>query len=512
MIGEELIQQFLKETELFEERIQAFERGEIDRKTFKGISGRFGCYAQREKKYMLRLRFPGGRISKGHLAFLGEKTREYPLELMKITTCQTIQVHNLSASQVVSLMREALREGIITIGGGGDNPRNVMASPLSGADSRESFDVLPYAEAVSDYLISRMTELHLPRKLKTAFSNTKENLTHVNMRDLGFEANPDGSFSVYCAGGLGPNPKMGVLVEKQGKPEEVSLYVSAMIRLFTKYGNYKTRAKARSRYLQETLGEEGIRREYRSCLEEARKEETPWPIFYSHPILKAGEGETEGSRIIPQKQPGLYAVSYHPIGGCLTRKNIMVLCEVLKGIPHTEIRLSPDGTMYLLHLTAKEVPRILEATGGGGENLFETSTSCIGVPICQQGLGCSQWLLAHCIERVRRENFPDGLLPRMHISGCPSSCGTHQAASLGFMGARKKIQGEIVPAFRLFIKGQAKEPGAKLAKEVGILPEEGIPEFLAELGRCIQKSHKSFEAWLPEKEEEFLALVQKYEE
>ena len=143
MISEDLIQQFVKETELFEERIQAFESGEIDRKTFKGISGRFGCYAQREKNYMLRLRFPGGRISKEHLAFLGEKTREYPLELMKITTCQTIQVHNLSASQVVSLMREALEQGIITIGGGGDNPRNVMASPLSGTDREETFDVLP---------------------------------------------------------------------------------------------------------------------------------------------------------------------------------------------------------------------------------------------------------------------------------------------------------------------------------------------------------------------------------
>ena len=177
MISEDLIQQFVKETELFEERIQAFESGEIDRKTFKGISGRFGCYAQREKNYMLRLRFPGGRISKEHLAFLGEKTREYPLELMKITTCQTIQVHDLSASQVVSLMREALEQGIITIGGGGDNPRNVMASPLSGTDREETFDVLPYAEAISDYLLGRMTELHLPRKLKVAFSNTKENLT-----------------------------------------------------------------------------------------------------------------------------------------------------------------------------------------------------------------------------------------------------------------------------------------------------------------------------------------------
>ena len=158
----------------------------------------------------------------------------------------------------------------------------MMASPLSGIDREEIFDVLPYAEAISDYLLNRMTELHLPRKLKVAFSNTKENLTHANMRDLGFVANPDGTFSVYCAGGLGPNPKMGILVESHGKPENVSLYVSAMLRLFTRYGEYKVRAKSRSRYLQDTLGEEKIKEEYLRCLEEAKREEISWPVFYSH--------------------------------------------------------------------------------------------------------------------------------------------------------------------------------------------------------------------------------------
>ena len=72
MISEDLIQQFVKETELFEERIRAFEAGEIDRKTFKGISGRFGCYAQREKNYMLRLRFQAG-FQKNTWLFLGKR-------------------------------------------------------------------------------------------------------------------------------------------------------------------------------------------------------------------------------------------------------------------------------------------------------------------------------------------------------------------------------------------------------------------------------------------------------
>ena len=37
---------------------------------------------------------------------------------------------------------------------GGDYPRNVMASPLSGAECGEYFDVLPWAEKTAEYLLT----------------------------------------------------------------------------------------------------------------------------------------------------------------------------------------------------------------------------------------------------------------------------------------------------------------------------------------------------------------------
>ena len=79
------------------------------------------------------------------------------------------------------------------------------------------------------------------------------------------------------------------------------------------------------------------------------------------------------------------------------------------------------------------------------------------------------------------------------------------------MGCKKKVEGETLPAFRLFINGQAKKPGSRIGEEAGILPEEVIPEFLVELGRDIQKSHKSFEEWLPENKDRFLELVREFE-
>ena len=63
MLSKELLQHFEHDITRFEENILAFEHGEIDRKTFKGISGGFGSYAQKEQGYMLRLRLPGGHIT-----------------------------------------------------------------------------------------------------------------------------------------------------------------------------------------------------------------------------------------------------------------------------------------------------------------------------------------------------------------------------------------------------------------------------------------------------------------
>lgn len=188
MISSALQQKFREEISFFAEKIHAFEAGEIDRNTFKGISGGFGSYAQKTNGYMLRLRLPGGQISKETLRFFCDMIQTHHVNLLKLTTCQTIQMHNLNAASTVSIMRDALDFGIITKGGGGDNPRNVMASPLSGVESGETFDVLPYVKAAGEYLLNKMPDLYMPRKLKVGFSNTPSNETHATFRDLGFIA------------------------------------------------------------------------------------------------------------------------------------------------------------------------------------------------------------------------------------------------------------------------------------------------------------------------------------
>ena len=88
MLSKDLLQQFEDNITRFDENIHAFENGEIDRQTFKGISGGFGSYAQKEQGYMLRLRLPGGHITKEKLKFLADKISEHQIPLLKLTTCR----------------------------------------------------------------------------------------------------------------------------------------------------------------------------------------------------------------------------------------------------------------------------------------------------------------------------------------------------------------------------------------------------------------------------------------
>lgn len=134
---------------------------------------------------------------------------------MHLTTCQTLQFHDLDEATVKTLAVEALKCGIVTRGGGGDFPRNVTVSPLSGIEKGEYFNVLPWALAAADYLMTYIKGPKLPRKLKVGFSNTPANLTHATFRDLGFAAREDGTFDVYSAGGLGNNPAFGVKVAEK---------------------------------------------------------------------------------------------------------------------------------------------------------------------------------------------------------------------------------------------------------------------------------------------------------
>lgn len=508
---DEKLRHLIKDYMVFEEKTKEFYDGKLPKNEYKGISGGFGSYAERGgRSGMLRIRIPGGRLTKERLHFLLEMAEVYHIKKMKLTTCETIQLHYLQPWEICAIAAEALENGIICRGGGGDFPRNVMVSPLTGVGREEYFDVMPYAEEMSDYLLSLIGKVTLPRKLKVCFSSSPENVVHATYRDLGFAANADGTFDVYAAGGLGLKPKLGLKVAEHILPEDVLYFAKAMIDVFTEHGNYQVRSQARTRFMQDTLGKEGFVKEFERKLAEAKGGES----LKIHPAArhteKTGEGSICHKRIIPQKQKGLYAVLWHPLGGETEPEAMKRIYETIKDMEDVEVRLSPDESAYIINLTAAEAQKVLDATAGGAETLFEYSVACIGADICQQGLRDSQGFLRKCVQAVRQAGIRDGALPKIHISGCPSSCGTHQTAPIGFQGGVKKAEGEMKEAFTVFFHGASRQGEEKISVASGMMLADEIPDFLIELGRTVENAGCNYEIWADAHPDELERIAEKY--
>ena len=75
---EQLIQEWRASLPKFREMTEKFYAKEVSVKEYKGFSGGYGSYAQKGgEASMLRLRMPGGRLTKEKLKFIAEMVEQY---------------------------------------------------------------------------------------------------------------------------------------------------------------------------------------------------------------------------------------------------------------------------------------------------------------------------------------------------------------------------------------------------------------------------------------------------
>ena len=88
-------------------------------------------------------------------------------------------------------MRRMADEGITTREACGNSVRNITACPFAGVSPDEVFDVTPYAEALTRYLLRHPLAAVLPRKFKIAFEGCPEDHAFASINDLGWTARID---------------------------------------------------------------------------------------------------------------------------------------------------------------------------------------------------------------------------------------------------------------------------------------------------------------------------------
>lgn len=488
-------------------------QGDEELKNIKPTLGGMGVYEQREKgTFMLRVRVPAGILSIEALQDIVAIGKQVKVPRFHLTSRQDIQFHGLSLAGTIEVMEVLLEKGLVTTGGGGNNPRNVACSPLSGVEKGEVFDVVPYVLKACDYIMAHLTSYHLPRKYKIAFSNSEKDHANATATDLGFVAiEKEGKhfFKIFGGGGMGRNAKAGIVLVEALPTAEILYYIQGMKRLFETHGNYEDRNKARIRYIVEKLGEKKFVETLKEYVAEVKAEgnlvvsidevgsnqELNSQVATCHGKGNENRMTQEEAHLIPQKQQGLYSIFVHPLGGYVSSEVLESMTQVLAKFKRASLRLTMNQGFYIINLTKEEAEQVEALTAAiHVKGVMGSLTACTGANTCQIGIAPTEELI-HLIE----EHFRDialevqEVLPPLHISGCLNSCAAHQVATLGLCGQKKRLGDQVKNVFMLHINGHKDLSGATLSQEVGLLALEEVPIFLEKLAVKLKNGELSLE-------------------
>src|SRR5215472_16954999 len=230
---------FANEAEIdeFVATLEKFERGEVSPDEWRAYRLVRGTYGQRQSDVqMLRVKIPQGVLSAEQLEALADVADAYSRGFGHITTRQNVQFHFVKLHDVEPAMRRLAEAGLTTREACGNSVRNITACPYAGVAVDERFDVTPYAEALTRYLLRHPLSSTLPRKFKIAFEGCPTDHVGTAINDIGFRAvlGPSGGrgFRVTVGGGTSILTRSGGLLHEFLPASELFRVAEAILRVF----------------------------------------------------------------------------------------------------------------------------------------------------------------------------------------------------------------------------------------------------------------------------------------
>ena len=485
-------------------KIEMFHNGKIDEEKFRSLRLARGVYGQRQQGVqMIRIKLPYGKVSSEQLRRISDVSEEYSIGRLHITTRQDIQIHFVDLNRTPELWAELEKSDITLREACGNTVRNVTASETAGIDVDEPFDVSPYAHALFQYFLRNPISQELGRKFKVSFSSSDADTGLSYMHDLGFIAKiEDGvrGFKVMLGGGLGSQPRHADELYSFLPTDKIIPLMEGVVRVFDRYGERKSRAKARLKFLLKDLGLDG----FKALLEEEQLaipvksfpiDAAVYPeaqiVKVSVPNVEIKDQKTfenwKSTNLIPQKQEGYVAIGIKVLLGDFYLKGARALADLVEKYAAGEIRLTLRQNIIIPFVKEELVPFFyteLEKIGftEAGYNKAIDITACPGTDTCNLGIASSTGI-AEELEKVMKEEYPDYINNPdvvIKISGCMNACGQHNMANIGFQGMSVRTKSKLVaPALQVLLGGGNRGNGeGRFADKVVKIPSKRGPEAL----------------------------------
>src|SRR5689334_11414181 len=257
----------------FAEVLGQFERGEITPEQWRVFRLVRGTYGQRQvdDAQMIRVKIPQGVLSAEQLDALADVAEQYSRGFGHITTRQNVQFHFVKLHDVEPAMRQLAEAGLTTREACGNSVRNITACQFAGVSADEPFDVTPYAEALTRFLLRHPLSSSLPRKFKIAFEGCAHDHIKLTINDIGWKARvQDGvrGFRVFVGGGTATMTTAASVLFDFLPAEDMLNVAEAVIRVFHTRGDYKHKQRNRMKFLIKAMGWDAFRTAFDEALAE----------------------------------------------------------------------------------------------------------------------------------------------------------------------------------------------------------------------------------------------------
>jgi ferredoxin-nitrite reductase len=420
----------------------------------------YGVYRQKPKDsgfFMLRTKVPGGQLTAAQARVISQITDRFAHGFSDITTRQTIQMHWLRIEDIPEIFAALDSVGITTSGACGDDTRNVVSCPVTGIDPEEIIDSTAEMFEVSQRMTNNPEFSNLPRKYKISVSGCCIRCAQpdINCNGVfGLRRGAEAGYGIMVGGGLSSAPHLAQILPFFIRPGQVWPVVKAVSELFRDEGYRLKRNRARFKFLVADWGVERVAQEVQA--------RTPFPIEPHTDFPELQDQETDHLGIHAQKQHGLYWVGVNFPGGRIRASKLEVIADLAAkySAPGLDsIRLTNKQNLLLVNIAEANIPA-LKADLDAHELIYESSNfrkgcvSCTGIEFCNLAVAETKNRMIALVDQLEATSgwYKDKI--RIHFSGCPSSCGQHQIADIGFRGARTKVNGEMVDAYDAFIGGR----------------------------------------------------------